>query len=162
MKFVELAAAILFALIVQTTLGRYFGWLNDSIDLFTVVVASWGLVRGRLTGMAAGVAAGLVQDAFSGGLLGFNGIAKTTVGYLAGILGRHLIVRGTWARIVFFLGASAVDLTILTALGWLVQQPRVIGEGLTPIYVCSANAIAGILFMRLLDRRRTRVAKMKR
>jgi hypothetical protein len=42
----------------------------------------------------SGASAGLLQDAFSGGLLGYNGISKTTVGYLAGIAGRHLIIRG--------------------------------------------------------------------
>ena len=141
------------ALVVQTVLGRYFPFLNTYLDLFTVAAATFGLARGRVAGMATGTVAGLLQDAFSGSLLGFNGISKTTVGYLAGVVGRHLIVRSRWSRLFFFAGMSLVDMAILAAVGHMAELPRVVGEGLTPLYLCLGNGIAGILLAGMFDRK---------
>ncbi|TDI39726.1 MAG: rod shape-determining protein MreD [Acidobacteria bacterium] len=155
MKFLEIALAILVAFLVQTVLGRYFAFLNVYLDLFTVVAATFGLLRGRMVGLCTGTAAGLLQDAFSGGLLGFNGMSKTTVGYLAGIVGHHLIIRGWSTRLLFFVGATLLDMAILAGVGRLAEQPRVLGEGLTPLYLCVGNAIAGILLLGRVDRNRS-------
>ena len=154
MRFLDIAIAILVAFLVQTVIGNYFRFLNEYLDLFTVVAATFGLLRGRMVGMVSGMAAGLLQDAFSGGLLGFNGIAKTSVGYLAGIVGHHLIIRSWSTRILFLVGATMVDIAILGAVGHLAEEPRVVHEGLTPLYLCVGNAIAGILLMGLVDRKR--------
>lgn len=154
MRFLDIVLAILAAFVVQTVLGNYFKFLNEYLDLFTVIAATFGLLRGRMVGMVSGMAAGLLQDAFSGGLLGFNGIAKTTVGYLAGIAGHHLIIRGWSTRLLFFVGATILDLAILVAVGHLADEPRVVHEGLTPLYLCVGNAIAGILLIGVVDRKR--------
>lgn len=150
----DVALAILVAFLVQTVLRRYFGFLNSYLDLFTVVAAMFGLLRGRAVGLVTGTVCGLIQDAFSGGLLGFNGIAKTTVGYLAGIAGRHLIVRSWSSRLLFFATMSLVDIAILAGVARLAELPRVAGEGLTPLYLCIGNAIAGILVVRIVDKNR--------
>lgn len=152
MRVLEVVLAIVVAFLFQTVAGRYLPFATRHVDLFTVLTAGFGLLRGRMVGMGAGAAAGLVQDAFSGGLLGFNGIAKTTVGYVAGIAGHHLIIRGWPARMLFFVLASALDLAILTAVGYAAELPRVVGEGAAPFYLCFGNAIAGMLFMRLVER----------
>lgn len=152
MRFLDIILAILIAFVFQTVAGRYLPFLTRYVDLFTVLTAAFGLLRGRMVGMGTGAAAGLIQDAFSGGLLGFNGIAKTTVGYLAGIAGHHLIIRGWSARVLFFVLASALDLGILAAVGHAAELPRVVGEGAAPIYLCFGNAFAGMLLMRLVER----------
>jgi len=152
-RILDVALAILVAFIVQTVLGRYFPFLNSYLDLFTVVVSMFGLLRGRTAGLLTGTVAGLIQDTFSGGLLGFNGIAKTTVGYLAGIAGRHLIVRSWTSRLVFFTAMSLIDMAILAGVGYLAEFPRVMGEGLTPLYLCIGNAIAGILLIGIVDKK---------
>lgn len=153
MRLLEVAVAILAAFVIQTVLGRYLPFLGNHLDLFTVVAAGFGLVRGRMTGMVSGAAAGLLQDAFSGGFLGFNGISKTTVGYLSGIAGRHLIIRGWSTRLLFFALATLLDLVILAVEGYSAEFPRVVGEGLAPLYLCFGNAFAGILLVRALERR---------
>ncbi len=153
MRLFEVGVAILVAFVVQTVLGRYLPFLGNHLDLFTVVAAGFGLVRGRMPGMVSGAAAGLLQDAFSGGFLGFNGISKTTVGYLSGIAGRHLIIRGWSTRALFFALATLLDLIILGVVGYAAEFPRVMGEGLAPLYLCFGNALAGILLVRALERR---------
>ncbi len=153
MRFLDIVVTIVVAFVFQTVLGRYLPFLGAYLDLFAVVAAGFGLVRGRMAGLLSGTAAGLLQDAFSGGLLGFNGISKTTVGYLAGIAGRHLIIRGWSTRILFFALATLLDLAILAVVGYAAEFPRVVGEGLAPFYLCIGNAFAGILLVRVLERR---------
>lgn len=153
MRGFDIAAALLAAFVFQTVLSRYLPFLGAYLDLFVVVAAGFGLVRGRMSGLLSGACAGLLQDAFSGGLLGFNGISKTTVGYLAGIAGRHLIIRGWSTRILFFALATLLDLVILAVVGYAAELPRVVGEGFAPLYLCIGNAFAGILLVRALERR---------
>jgi rod shape-determining protein MreD len=152
-RILDIAVAILAAFVFQTVLGRYLPLFGAYLDLFAVVAVGFGLVRGRIPGLLSGAAAGLLQDAFSGGLLGFNGISKTTVGYLAGIAGRHLIIRGWSTRILFFALATLLDLAILAVVGYAAEFPRVVGEGLAPLYLCIGNAFAGIILVKVLERR---------
>lgn len=152
MRFVDVLVCLLAAFIVQTVLGRYFTFLSSYLDLFTVIAAGFGLMRGRMVGMTTGLAGGLLQDAFSGSLLGFNGIAKTSIGYLAGVAGHHLIIRGWSTRALFFAVATLADSAILAGVGQIAELPRVIGEGATPLYLCLGNAFAGILLVKFLER----------
>jgi rod shape-determining protein MreD len=152
-RVLDIALALLGAFVFQTVLGRYLTFLVPYLDLFAVVAAGFGLARGRMAGLVAGAASGLLQDAFSGGLLGFNGISKTTVGYVAGIAGRHLIIRAWSTRILFFAVATLLDLLILAVVGYAAELPRVAGEGLAPLYLCIGNAFAGIVLVRALERR---------
>ncbi|HSF18864.1 MAG TPA: hypothetical protein VLK65_25285 [Vicinamibacteria bacterium] len=152
MRILDAALAVLAAFLFQSVLGRYLPALDGYVDLFAVISAGFGLVHGRMFGMLTGIAAGLVQDVFSGGHLGINGISKTTVGYVAGIAGHHLIIRGWSSRVLFFLLASGLDLVILAALGAAIEEPRVLGEGLRPIYLCIGNIIAGMILIRVIDR----------
>ncbi len=152
MRFAGVFICILVAFIVQTVLGRYFTFLISYLDLFTVLAVGFGLMRGRMVGMMTGLGGGLLQDAFSGGLLGFNGIAKTSIGYLAGVAGHNLIIRGWSTRLLFFAVATLADSAILAGVGRIAELPRVIGEGAAPLYLCLGNAFAGILLVKLLER----------
>jgi rod shape-determining protein MreD len=152
-RVLDIVAALVAAFVLQTVLGRYLPFFVAYLDLFAVVAAGFGLARGRMAGLLSGALAGLLQDAFSGGLLGFNGISKTTVGYLSGIAGRHLIIRGWSTRSLFFAMATLLDLLILAVVGYAAELPRVVGEGLAPFYLCIGNAFAGILLVRVLERR---------
>lgn len=155
MRVVEIAAALFVAFMVQTLGGRYFWPLQTYLDLFLVTAVAFGVVRGRMTGMFTGTVGGLIQDAFSGGLLGLNGLSKTAVGYLAGIVSRWLIIRGWAARFLFFFVASAIDLLILAAVGIAIERPAVVGEGISALILCAGNGLVGTLVLGLMDRKRT-------
>jgi rod shape-determining protein MreD len=154
MRVLEVGAAVAVAFLIQTLGGRYLNPLQTYLDLFLVVAAGFGLVRGRMTGMAAGTIGGLVQDAFSGGMLGLNGLSKTTVAYLAGVVSRWLIIRGWAARFLFFFVASMADLVILALVGLAAERPIVVGEGVKLLIVCSVNATVGTFALGLMDRRK--------
>jgi rod shape-determining protein MreD len=146
-KGVQVVLAILLAFVIQTLWGRYLSARHAYFDLFLLTTALAGLSGGRVVGMGAGTAAGLVQDAFSGGMLGLNGLSKTVVGYLAGLAGNRLILRGFPARFVFFVLASATDLGVLFVLGLAVGRPLVWGQGLLPLYIALGNGLIGAVIV---------------
>jgi rod shape-determining protein MreD len=151
-KALAVVLAIVGAFLIQTLGGRYFWPIRSYLDLFLVTAATFGLIQGRQVGMFAGAAAGLVQDAFSGGLLGLNGASKTTMGYLAGIAGHRLVVRGWAGRFVFFALATAADLAILAVIGQVLERPTVVGGPTDLLYLCAANGAMGALILAALDR----------
>lgn len=151
MRVLEVAAALLTAFVVQTLGGRYFWPLQRYLDLFLVTAVGFGLVRGRMVGMFAGTVGGLIQDGFSGGMLGLNGLSKTTMGYLSGVIGRWLILRGWAARFLFFFLASATDILILTLVGLVTERPMVFGEGMSTLVLCAGNGLVGSLVLATTD-----------
>ncbi len=155
MKVVEIVAALGVAFMVQTLGGRYFWPLQTYLDLFLVTAVTFGVVRGRTKGMLTGTVGGLIQDAFSCGLLGLNGLSKTTVGFLAGIVSRWMIIRGWAARFLFFFVASVIDLLILAVVGMAIERPAVVDEGVSALILCAGNSVVGTLVLGLMDRNRT-------
>jgi len=101
-------AAIVAALVLQTTLASSAIGGLAAPDLVVVVVVSVALVLGPVAGMFAGSAAGLMQDALSSGVVGVGGLAKSIVGFLAGVIGQQFIVTALLPRFVMFVGATAL------------------------------------------------------
>ena len=49
---------------------------------------------------------------------------------------------------------SLADLLILALVGLAVERPMVIGEGLTPLILCSGNGIVGAFVLGFTDRKK--------
>ena len=152
MKALAVALAVVGAFLVQTLGGRYFWPIQSYLDLFLLTAAGFGLMEDRQIGMFAGTAAGLVQDVFSGAPLGLNGVSKTTIGYLAGIAGHRLVVRGWVGRFLFLAAATASDRIILAAIGQVADQPPVVGSVPELLYLCVGNGLFGALVLGMFDR----------
>jgi rod shape-determining protein MreD len=108
--------AIALALALQTTLARFVIRGTVAIDLGLVVVVYAALSFGPITGLLAGTAAGLAQDALSSGVIGIGGLAKTIVGFLAGLIATHLIVARPIPRFVVFFLATVLHAIIFMGL----------------------------------------------
>ncbi len=74
------------------------------------------------------------------------------MGYLAGIAGHRLVVRGWAGRFVFFAVATAADLAILAAIGQVLERPTVVGGPADLLYLCAGNGFIGALVLTVLDR----------
>ena len=116
MKGFGILLAIALALALQTTLARFLVAGTAAIDLVLVVVVYVALTTGPGTGMLAGSAAGLIQDALSSGVIGVGGLAKSLVGFMAGALGQQFIVTAPLPRFVMFLAATALHSTVFMGL----------------------------------------------
>ena len=112
MRAAGVLIAIALALAWQTTLARFLVGGTAALDLVLVVVVYVALKTGPVAGMLTGTAAGIVQDALSSGVIGVGGLAKSIVGFAAGVIGRQFIVTAAAPRFVMFLGATAVHAAV--------------------------------------------------
>jgi rod shape-determining protein MreD len=132
--------AIAVALALQTTLASLVIRGTAALDLVLIVVVYLALISGPVSGLLLGSAAGLVQDALSSGIIGIGGLAKTVVGFVAGLLGTQFIVTAPLSRFVVFLLATvlhaAVFMGLYTLLGlrqfddpWAAVVTQAVGNG---------------------------------
>ena len=112
MKAFGVLIAIVLALALQTTLARFLVGGTAALDLVLVVVVYVALTSGPVTGMFAGSLAGIVQDAMSSGVIGVGGLAKSIVGFLAGVIGQQFLVTAALPRLLIFLAATVVHAAV--------------------------------------------------
>jgi rod shape-determining protein MreD len=162
MSIVRMAAFVLAAIVLQTTLARYLVRGSVGVDLVFVVVIYLSLKAGPTAGMLTGTVAGLMQDSLMTGIVGIGSLGKTVVGYLAGTVGRAFIVTQPLPRFLVFFAATLVEMTIITGLRAVVAA----GPASVPIGAIVAqavgNSLVGIVLFQLaealpraVERRRT-------
>jgi len=150
-KAVGTLVAIALALGLQTTLGRLAVGETTALDLVLVVVVYVALTGGPVAGMLTGSVAGIIQDALSSGVVGIGGLAKSIVGFVAGLLGQQFIVTAALPRLVMFLAAtvmhSAVFMGLYVVLGlrtftspWAAVASQAVG-----------NAVVGMIAFTVME-----------
>jgi rod shape-determining protein MreD len=161
--------AIALALALQTTLARFVIRGTVAIDLGLVVVVYVALSFGPITGMLSGTAAGLAQDALSSGVLGIGGLAKTIVGYLAGLIGTQLIVARPIPRFIVFFAATVLHAIVFMGLYVLLDLRRFGTPYAAVASQALGNAVVGVVAFQLverlpgaLERRRAQRARIRR
>ena len=161
--------AIALALALQTTLARFVIRGTVAIDLGLVVVVYAALSFGPITGLLAGTAAGLAQDALSSGVIGIGGLAKTIVGFLAGLIATHLIVARPIPRFVVFFLATVLHAIVFMGLYVLLDLRRFGNPYAAVVSQALGNAVVGVLAFWLverlpgaIERRRAQRARIRR
>ena len=151
MRTAAALAAILIAIAVQTTLAGYMFRGSTAIDLVLIVVVYVAIKSGPVTGLLAGTVAGLIQDALSSGILGIGGLAKTIVGFLAGVLGTQFIVTAPLPRFLLLLLATALHAAIFMGLYTLLNlrqfpspYPAIVGQAF-------GNAFVGVVAFQMIE-----------
>jgi rod shape-determining protein MreD len=143
--------AVVAALALQTTLARFLVRGAAAIDLVLVVVVYVALTSGPTTGLLTGTFAGLVQDALSYGVIGIGGLAKTIVGFLAGIVGTQFIVANSVPRFVVFFGATVLHAAVFMGL-YVLLDLRQFGTPYAAVAgQATANAIVGVVAFQLVE-----------
>ena len=184
MKAVGIALGIVLALALQTTIARYLTPGANLIDLVFVAVVYIALADGPVAGLIAGTIAGLAQDtlaatgasviAVSAGtvttrsIIGIGGLAKTTLGFVTGIIGSQFIVARPFPRALVFFTATVAHAIIFVGL-YAVLDPGYTPPPYTTILSQgAANALVGVLLFQLteslpgfVDRRRMAGGKMR-
>lgn len=151
MKTAGVLLAIAVALALQTTLARFVVRGTVAVDLVLVVVVYVALVSGPVTGMLAGTIGGLVQDALSSGVVGIGGLAKTIVGFLAGVVGTHFIVAQPVPRFVVFFSATVLHGAIFIGLYVLLDLRQFGTPSAAVTGQALGNAIVGVVAFQLAE-----------
>jgi rod shape-determining protein MreD len=143
--------AVVAALALQTTLARFLVRGAAAIDLVLVVVVYVALSFGPATGLLTGTFAGIIQDALSHGIIGIGGLAKTIVGFLAGVVGTQFIVANSLPRFVVFFGATVLHAVVFMGL-YIVLDVRHFGTPYAAVAgQATANAIVGVVAFQLVE-----------
>jgi rod shape-determining protein MreD len=151
LKLFAAAAALVLALVLQTTLAQVVVRGTGAVDLVLVVVIYIAIASGAATGLLAGAAAGLAQDALSSGILGIGGLAKTVVGFVIGMVASQFIVVRPLPLFVVFFAATILHATVFMGLYELLGL-RHFGKpygGVASQAV--ANAIVGLVAFQLIE-----------
>ena len=144
------------SLVLQRILPVYLPKL-EILDLPLLVTIYFGLSRRNpSTGLLLGMVIGLAQDALSGPTvpLGFYGIGKTVIGYLASSIGARLDTEHPAARFALIFGFFVVHQGILVIVRRvLLAQPEVWINAHLAI-AAAVNALLGTVLFLAFDRLR--------
>jgi len=161
--------AVAVALALQTTLSRIAIRSTVAVDLVLVVVVYVALTSGPATGLLTGAFAGLVQDSLSSSVIGIGGLAKTIVGFLAGIIGSQFIVAQSLPRFVVFFGATVLHAVVFLGM-YVLLGLRQFGTPYAAVAgQAAANAVIGVVAFQLVEllpgaveRRKARSTRLRR
>lgn len=147
------------ALLLQFLIAGYLRFDHFNLrylDLVLIVTVYSSFGRDPIRAMLVGAGAGLVQDTFSGGILGTQSFIKTFIGFLAGLLSVRIALDNPLPRLIAMAGASVLNGLIFVGLHWifgihLISPP--IGQNLTRQlgWQLLANLIGAAIIFRLLD-----------
>jgi rod shape-determining protein MreD len=150
-KAAGILLAIALALVLQTTIDRYVAGGTVAVNFVLVVVVYVALTSGSVAGLLTGTVAGLIQDSLGTGLIGIGGLAKSIVGFVAGIIGTQFIVSQPLPRFLVFFVATVAHQAITIGLAVVLGQ-REFG---TPYAAVAGqalgNAVVGVAAFQLAE-----------
>jgi rod shape-determining protein MreD len=121
------------------------------LDLALVTVVFVALRRGRVTGLLGGSLAGLAQDALAGGVLGIGGLAKSVVGFLAGVVGTQFIVTHHVPRLLVFALATIAHEVLFTGMSVLLGLRGGDAQLVDLTFKTLVNSLAGVGLFSVVD-----------
>ena len=151
MKAAGVVVAIALALALQTSLARLLVGGTAALDLVLVVVVYVALTSGPVTGMLAGSAAGIIQDALSSGTIGIGGLAKAIVGFAAGVVGQQFIVTAAFPRFVMFIVATLVHSALFMGMYVLLGLKEFPSPWAAVFSQAIGNAVVGIVGFAIIE-----------
>lgn len=116
MKAAGVVAAVAIAVALQLTLARFTVGSRWVFDLVLVAVVFVSLRFGPTAGVLGGSMGGLLQDALAGTTVGVGGLAKTVVGFAAGVIGSQFIVTRPLPRMLLVAGGTVIARLIVISL----------------------------------------------
>jgi rod shape-determining protein MreD len=161
--------ALAAALAVQSTIAGLTVRGATTINLVLVAVVYSALAFGPVTGLLAGTAGGLAQDALAGGIVGIGAFSKTLVGFVVGVLGAQFIVAQPLSRFLMFIGATLLHELCFQALYAVAEARDFRLHYRVVLMQAGLNAAIGVIAFQLvevgpglLQRRRSRGATLSR
>jgi len=168
-QFLRFVAALAVAALLHFAGARLIPDFALAVDLFLLVVALEARHGNPVTGMFAGLAAGLLADGLSGGSYGLYGFADTAVGFGIALAAQQLVVQRTTSLAGVFAAAAAAQQAVLAALALVFSDHAELPDPLWLLvkvattaflgvaWTASANAVAS----RLRFRRANRATKIQ-
>ncbi len=167
MRAVGVGLMIVIALALQTSLTRFLTPGANVIDLVFVTVVYAALTGGAGAGLIAGAVAGLAQDSLAAtgtsvisigagavtarSIIGIGGLAKTVVGFVAGVIGSQFIVARPLPRAVVFFTATVAHAIIIVGLFRVLDSSYAQPSYGAIFSQAGANALVGVLVFQIAE-----------
>lgn len=151
MKALAALAAIAAALALQTTLAGLVIRGTAALDLVLIVVVYISLLAGPVAGVLVGSLAGLIQDSLSLGVLGIGGLAKTLVGFCAGMLGSQFIVAAPLPRFIVFVLSTILHAAVFMGLYSLLDLRHFPTPYSAVLSQAVGNGFIGVVLAQLVE-----------
>jgi rod shape-determining protein MreD len=123
LRWLRFTIGLLIALTLHSLLDSFF---PNALAFFNpyVILITYYAMGGNLVGaIFAGIAAGLVQDAYSGAIFGLHAFSLTVCAYAVAYINSRLVLRGTLAFGACLIGAVIVnEFVIFTLVSILLKQ----------------------------------------
>jgi rod shape-determining protein MreD len=151
-----IAGVAIIALVLQAMVPVYFPGFRI-LDLPLLLTIYFGLSRRNpSTGLLLGMVIGLLQDSLSGPTvpLGYYGIGKTCIGYLASSIGARLDTEHPAARFALILAFFVTHQAILGLVRRLLLAQPEVWFNMHLAVAAGVNAVLGTILFLLLDRLR--------
>ncbi|MCI0417553.1 rod shape-determining protein MreD [bacterium] len=156
MRSLRTLIAIALILLVQTmVLGRFERL--QAIDLFLLFNVYYALNFSPLSCIAVSVTSGLIQDAFTGGIIGMNAFSKTIVAYSIAVLSSRLMIKHPFILMMLVAVSTGVDLLTINMLNRLFSLPQMVLSYQVFLTATILNMLVGLLGFHIADRIRTRM-----
>lgn len=151
MSFGRAALAVVIGFLFQTAVLPLVVADGMRPDLLLATATGVALLAGPGPAIAAGLLIGLVQDSFSGGLMGMNGFSKPLVAFVVARARAQPPLDTRLGVPVLFLFAAVADLLILWALGAVAGFTSIPGRELGAAGLgIPVTVIYGLLVFRFL------------
>lgn len=142
-RFLLGAAAVLSALLLQTTVLARLPLPGGAPDLLLVLVVAFALAEGPLSGTVTGFVAGLSADLLADHELGRAALVLAAVGYAAGLAAEdRAYERSLLQRLGVVALAAAGATTLYAAEGLLLGDPRLSGSAYATALTGAAWCVA--------------------
>lgn len=168
MRFAKFVAGLGLAAVLHFAGARLLPNFAQAVDLFLLVVALEARHGSPVSGMFAGLAAGLLADGLSGGPFGLYGFADTAVGFGIARAAQQLVVQRTTGLAGVFAAGAAAQQALLAALALIFLDHAELPDPLWLLVKVATTALLGLAWTasanavasRLRFRRATRANKI--
>jgi rod shape-determining protein MreD len=153
----KIIITLLVATLVQLVIVRYVRVLRP-VDVILIVTVYVSFARDPVRAMLVGASAGLLQDGFSGGIVGAQSLAKTVVALLISLVSIRVALDHFPLRVIALGVAVAVQTLLYLGLHRLFGQNLIIGHPVWPMllqevaWLAGVNGAAALVLFGLLDR----------
>ena len=155
MSYLRAGVAVVAAFLLQTVVLPLILGEGMTPDLLLATAAAVALLAGPGPAIGFGLATGLLQDSFSGGLLGMNGFSKPLVVFAVARARERPPLDAAAGVPVLLLFAAVADLVILWLLGEVAGFSTIPERQLgAAAFGIPLTVIYGVLVWRLLRRAR--------
>jgi rod shape-determining protein MreD len=122
-RWLRFLVGLLIALTLHSLLDSFFPNALAFFNPYVILVVYYSMGGNLIGAIFAGIAAGLVQDAYSMSIFGLHAFALTVVAYAVAYVNARLVLRGTLAFGACLIGAVIVnELVIFVLVNILLRQ----------------------------------------